>query len=119
MNYMVPTLSLQEIVYGMSDATCGLGFALIAFCAVIMAPTWGKMTTVDNSRYICIYGLFFLTIGIYLTGPGKPLPGKLWIMLIGLSFLGIGTSAVQVVSLSTLIEFVGKDVVAERHEEGL
>ena len=42
MNYMVPTLAVTEIKYGMSLATSGLGFALIALVAGIGAPVWGS-----------------------------------------------------------------------------
>ena len=50
MNYMVPTLAITEIQYGMTLATSGLGFALIALFAVIGAPAWGSKCPNTNKK---------------------------------------------------------------------
>jgi len=57
MNYMVPSLAVTEITYGMSKATSGLGFALIALVAGAGAPIWGGKTEKWDMRYICLFGL--------------------------------------------------------------
>lgn len=57
MNYMVPTLAEVEIKYGMTKATSGLGFALIALVAGVGAPIWGSKTEKWDMRYICLFGL--------------------------------------------------------------
>lgn len=51
-------------------------------------------------------------------GPAYPLPKSLYIMLPGLALLGIGTSAVQVISLTILRTSICDDVKRSRAEEG-
>ena len=102
----------------MTDATSGLGLALIALFAGAGAPLWGKKVNNYDMRKICAFGLLVESIAIFLIGPAKPLPGTLWIMLPGMALLGVGASAVQVVTLKTLNLYVTEDVLKVVHSEG-
>lgn len=78
----------------MTDATSGLGLALMALFAGGGAPLWGKKANSYDNRKICAFGLILETLAIFLIGPAEPLPGTLGLMIPGMILLGIGTAAV-------------------------
>lgn len=78
----------------MTDATSGLGLALIALFAGGGAPLWGKKVNSFDMRKACAFGLLIESIAIFMIGPAEPLPGTLGLMLPGMALLGVGASAV-------------------------
>jgi len=102
----------------MTEATSGLGLALIALFAGAGGPLWGRKLDTLDMRKVCSLGLFLEAIAIFLIGPAKPLPGTLWIMVPGLALLGVGVSAVQVTTLRTLNLYVTEDVIKMMKDAG-
>lgn len=102
----------------MTEATSGLGLALIALTAGAGGPLWGRKLDTLDMRKVCAGGLLLEAIAIFMIGPAEPLPGTLWIMIPGLALLGAGVSAVQVTTLRTLNLYVTEDVIKMMKDEG-
>jgi len=78
----------------MTEASSGLGLALMAFTAAGAFLFWGAKLDSWDVNKVCAAGILITALSVFMIGPALPLPETLWIMLPGEALLGVGASGV-------------------------
>jgi len=112
-SFIDPILSVRLIEMGMPESTTGLAFGVVGFAFMVGAPIAGWLSSSIKVSIILQVGLIVDAFTCLLVGPTLffgGLPIKIWIMMIGLFFLGFCGSLMFVPIVPEVISAAGEDL---------
>ncbi|KAL4218345.1 hypothetical protein ACF0H5_023082 [Mactra antiquata] len=108
-----PTLEPHLRVYGLEPEMVGLLFLIMAAFYSLTSPVWGHIADkLPDNRTLLIPGLVICAAGLLLAGPSPALGFKLsfnelWLTIISLIVLGIGSSMSVIPTYDIYIDVLG------------
>lgn len=105
---------------GMSESNTGFGFAVIGFAFMFGSPTAGFLAEKMPIRFVLQLGIIVIVIGLLLVGPTLffgGLPDEIWIVMVGLFFLGFGAAVMFVPITPEMIQATKESYVEKLKKE--
>ena len=108
MMYFGPILAPELVTLGMSDANAGYGAATCWAVYAVGCPLSGYLCQLIPRRFVVWSSITIIAGALFLVGPSKLLnfPDQIYLIFIGLGFLGYGIAGVTVPVLPELVEAI-------------
>lgn len=104
--FIDPVLAVRLTSMGMSENNVGYAFAIIGFSFGFGSPITGLLCEKFSRLVVMQFGLVMVSFAIMLVGPSiiLGLPNVIWVMLVGIFFLGFFASMLYVPVTPEIIE---------------
>lgn len=108
---MEPILSVRLTSMGMSEDNVGFVFGLLGLSFGIGSPIAGWLCSIIPRLVVIQLGLLFITFSIALAGPSLilNLPNVIWLMLVGIFFMGFFCAFLSVPITPEIIDAVATE----------
>jgi len=115
--YLDPVLAPHlESGYGLSKLMIGVMFALpfLGYTSAVKGQT--MLPKKFDRRIVLLIGLFIEGVAFFFIGPSFGMPNELYLVIIGLSLIGLGSAWAYLPSLPYMIDAAAKDMKIDDRE---